>query len=158
METKEILKINYKLGTSFIVFPTKDGWTLVRSGSYRTIMSSKENTDEELYEFVKEHREYNALAIVQRFGIIANLIIFILCVVNAFKHSTGLSIFNFGALMILFPLIMITTIIGRTNYNTYGKVLDEDIEYYGKALNKKEKEEKKSTRAKKNKKPSEIQK
>jgi len=158
IETEEILKINYKLGTNYVVFPSEDGWILVRSGSYRVIMSSKENTNEMLYEFVKEHREYNTLAVVERFGIVANIIILILCVINLFTHSTVLSIFNFGALMILFPILMITTIIGRTNYDTYSKVLDEDIAYYGKVLNDIEKKEKKSTRAKKDKKSSEIQK
>lgn len=159
MDIKKSLKINYKLGSNFTLYPTNNGWILMRSGSYRVIMSSEKNTEEELEQFVKEHRQYNALAITRRFGIIANIIILCLCVINLFIHSTLLTYFNMGAIIILLPMLILLNHIGFNNHEIYKKVLDEDIEYLGKILNETNKEEKKkSTRAKRGrKKSSEVQ-
>lgn len=159
MDVKKSLKINYKLGSNFLLFPTHDGWVLMRSGSYRPIMNSNDNTDEELEKFVKEHREYNVLAIIRLFGIIANLIILGLCVANLYIHSSLLSYFNLGAIIILLPMLIIINYIGINNREVYEKVLDEDMEYFGKVLYNEEETKKKSTRAKRGrKKSSEVQK
>jgi len=158
MDIKKCLKLNYKLGRNFIIFPTNDGWTLIRTGSYRVVMSSKDSSDEDLDKFVKEHRDYNTLVIVRRYTLIANTIILGLCIANLFIHSSLLSYFNFGALMILLPLLIIINYIGASNHDTYQMVLDEDIAYYSKILAQEETKKRKSTRAKKEKEPSEVQK
>lgn len=158
MDIKKNLKYNYKLGTNYVLFPTSDGWILTRSGSYRPIMNSGDNTEEQLEQFVKEHREYNTLAVISRYGLIANLIILILCVVNMFVHNSLITYFNFGALMVLIPMLLIVSHIGSNNHEVYQKVLDEDIEYYGGALASIDKANS-STRAKRGrKKSSEVQK
>lgn len=159
MDIKKSLKINYKLGSNFLLFPTFDGWVLMRSGSYRPIMNSDDNTEEQLEQFVKEHREYNPLVIMRLFALIANLIVLGLCFTNIYIHSELLSYFIMGTLVILIPILMIISIIGSNNHETYQKVLDEDMEYIGKTLYEDQlKEEKKSTRAKRGrKKSSEVQ-
>lgn len=156
MDIKKSLKINYKLGSNYLLFPTTDGWVLMRSGSYRPIMNSNENTEEELERFVKEHREYNALAVIRLFALIANLIVLALCFANIYIHSELLSYFVIGAIVILIPTLMIVSFIGGNNHDLYEKVLDEDMSYYSKLIFEKEE---KSTRAKRGrKKSSEIQK
>lgn len=158
MDIKKILKINYKLGSNFLLFPTVDSWILMRTGSYRIIMDGKNNTEEELEQFIKEHREYNALAITRRFGIIANTIILGLCVANLFIHSVPLTYFNMGAIIILLPLLILLNHIGFNNHEVFSKVLDEDMNYFSKILNEEDVKKKKSTRAKRGrKKSSEIQ-
>lgn len=160
MDIKKSLKINYRLGSNFLLFPTFDGWVLMRNGSYRPIMNSKDNTEEELEQFVKEHREYNALVVMRLYALIANLIVLGLCFANIYIHSQLLSYLVMGALIILIPTLMIINIVGNNNHDVYEKVLDEDMEYFGKVLNDaNEEEKKKSTRAKRErKKSSEIQK
>ena len=91
MDIKKSLKINYKLGSNYLLFPTTDGWVLMRSGSYRPIMNSNENTEEELERFVKEHREYNALAVIRLFALIANLIVLALCFANIYNRALPLA-------------------------------------------------------------------
>lgn len=159
MDIKENLKLNYKLGSYFFLIPKSNGWVLMRSGSYRIVMDSDNNTKEELEQFVKEHREYNGVVIIRRFGLIANTIVLGLCIANLFIHSSLLSYFNFGAIMILLPMLILINHIGLNNHDLYKKVLDEDISYYGKVLAKEDKpKRKKSTRAKRErKKSSEIQ-
>ena len=163
MEFKKLLKINYKLGRNFLLIPSSEGWVLSRCGSYRVIMDSNRNTEEELDKFVKEHREYNVLAVVRKYTLITNTIILAICISNLFIHSQLISFFCVGAIMILLPLLILIGYVGANNHDIYQKVLDEDIAYYGKILsdNNKEIEKKikvKSTRSKKEKKPSEIQK
>jgi hypothetical protein len=159
MDIKKSLKINYKLGSNYLLFPTHDGWVLMRSGSYRPIMNSNDNTDEQLDKFVKEHREYNALTILTRYTIIANLIILGLCVLNLFKHSTTLSYFCWGALMVLLPMLILINYMIVENKKVYHKVLNEDQIYYAKLLAETNKKERKSTRLKKGeKRSSEVQK
>ena len=169
MDFKKCLKINYKLGSNFLLVPTSDGWILMRSGSYRPIMNSNENTEEELEQFVREHREYNTLVIMRKFSLIANVIILSLCLSNIYIHSELLSYFVMGALVILIPTLMIVSFIGESNREVYEKVLDEDMAFYGKELCKeqakeeskktKKVEKKSSTRAKRGrKKSSEVQK
>lgn len=122
MEIKKNLKLNYLLGNNYILFPaTKDGWTLARSGSYRVVMTSEKNTDEELDKFVKEHREYNPIVIITRFCLIANTIILGLCIANLFIHSEFLSHFNFGAIIILLPMLLIINYIGLNNRDVFKK-------------------------------------
>lgn len=157
MEIKEMMKINYKLGNGFVVCPTDYGWSLLRSGSYRMVMNSKENTEEELYEFVEEHKEYNAVAILNDIGIALNLLILILLILNTwFIHLTNITFFCIGAIMILFPILLTINYIRANNVETYKKILEEDLKYYGQLMNSEE-EKTSSTRAKR-KKPSEVQK
>lgn len=159
MDVKKSLKINYRLGSNYLLFPTFDGWVLMRSGSYRPIMNSNDNTEEQLEEFVKEHREYNALVIMRVFALVANLIVLGLCFANIYIHSELLSYFVIGAIVILIPTLMIISFVGSNNRDTYQKVLDEDMEYYSKAIYESEKKKEKSTRAKRGrKKSSEVQK
>ena len=158
MDIKKNLKLNYKLGRNFMLIPNSNGWTLMRCGSYRIVMDSKNNTEEELEQFVKEHREYNGLLVVKKVTLIMNIIILGSCITNLFIHSQLLSYFNFGAITILLPILLLVNYLGISNYELYSKVLDEDMEYYKKLLVQQDKPKaKKSTRAKKEK-PSEIQK
>lgn len=160
MELKKVLKINYKLGSGYILYPReKDGWLLVRSGGYRPILESTKNTEEELEEFVKEHREYNALSILAKYAVIANIVVLGLCILNLFKHSTTLSYFCWGALMILLPMLILINFMATENKKVYYKALNEDQIYYAKLLAETNKKERKSTRSKRGeKRSSEIQK
>ena len=130
MDTKKILEMNYKLGPHFTLVPlAKNGWILTRSGSPRIILSSDENTEEELNKFVETHRAYNTIAIVSKYTLALLILLIISMIVSLFVKSNEYYCFNLGVWIVLVPLWWILAIIRKHNRNLHTQIQREDDIY-----------------------------
>lgn len=131
MSVEEIIKLSMKMGDKYYIIPlANDGWYVVRDNHLGTIvLDSEHNTEEELRQFVKEHRIFNLSNVMSKTSLVFNSLIFVLCIINIFINSSFLKGFNLGALLTICIMLLVRTIVDSHNWRVKDKIMNEDIEY-----------------------------
>ena len=113
---------NNNLIETWKLFEKHDDWMIDDS---EAIMTSEENTIEELYKFVKEHREVDLESVLAKSTPIIFLIITIIAIINIFIHDTLLRGVILGADLIGIIYILIRYEVSEKNFKFRMKKLDE---------------------------------
>ena len=126
----DVIELNRKLGGEYFIAKDKNSWKLFRCGfNNRLIMDSSNYTNEELYEFVKEHRKYDIGRVFAFTGMTFALIAVILCVVNMFVHSTIIKAIIWTIDFIVAVYIIVSEHYKSKNHKVVVKNLKDDAEY-----------------------------
>ena len=118
---------NLKLNDEYFLFDDENKWILVRSKHFNyEVMNSKENTEEELKQFVKEHTMYRHDFKIGIKDIILNLICLILSIININLHSNELRGLIFGMLIVTCTNSLVRIIVNEHNNEVKNKIFEED--------------------------------
>lgn len=139
-------KIRGMLGYKYHLCSNNDGeWVLYRyyrdpevyfSKDNKAIMSYKTDTEEDLYEYLKAHREWNLdLIITKTIGAIL-FVVWLMAVINIFKHSDTLRLVIAAGFLPNIIISLVMSIVRHHNMKvsyrdlmyTAKKVLNEDSE------------------------------
>lgn len=121
---------NHNLIETWKLFEKHDNWMIDNS---EAIMTSEENTIEELYKFVKEHREVDLESVLAKSTTIIFLIITIIAIINIFIKDTLLRgvILGVNLTCVIFSLIRYE--VSEKNFKFRMKKFDE---YWNKKFKK----------------------
>jgi hypothetical protein len=139
MKIEEMIKLNNKMSNKYCVIPKlNNGWILLREGKFDSyIMSSDNNTEDELIEFVKKHTIYNLGLILSKSQAVITFSLCVLNIINSlFIHSKFLSAWILGALFITLITVLILEIVTKHDAKVNGLILKEDIERLSKETEK----------------------
>lgn len=126
----KIININMKLNEEYFYSEIDGEWVLNRNKMlFYRVMDSKNNTEEELNKFIKEHRTYNYNFTLGFVNIMLSLTATILSIINLKFHSVELRCFIYGMLLTLLVNALCKIIINSHNDKVKDKILKEDIKY-----------------------------
>ena len=121
---------NFKLNDEYFLFVNGKEWSLVRSKHFiYEIMNSKNNTEEELKQFVKEHTMYRHDFKLGIKDIILGLLCMILSIINENLHSNELRGLIFGMLIVILSNNIVRIIVNANNDAIRDKIYEEDKKY-----------------------------
>ena len=137
----KMININMKLNEEYFYSEINGEWVLNRNKMFfYRVMDSKNNTEEELNKFIKEHRTYNYNLTNGFVNIMLCLTTTILSIINIKLNSIELRCFINGMLIVLLVNALSKIIINSHNDEVKDKIYHEDIEYL-KSLEGKKNEE-----------------
>lgn len=126
----KIININMKLNEEYFYSEINGEWVLNRNKMFfYRVMDSKNNTEEELNKFIKEHRIYNYNFTIGFVNIILSLITVILAIINIKLNSIELRYFINGMLIVLLVNALSKFMINSHNDEVKDKIFEEDKKY-----------------------------
>lgn len=126
----KMININMKLNEEYFYSEINGEWVLTRNKMlFYKVMDSKNNTEEELKKFIKEHRTYNYNFTIGFVNIILSLITGILAIINIKLNSIELRYFINGMLIVLLVNALSKIIINSHNDEVKDKIFEEDKKY-----------------------------
>ena len=126
----KIININMKLNEEYFYSEIDGEWVLNRNKMFfYRVMDSKNNTEEELKKFIKEHRTYNYNLTNGFVNIILSLITVILAIINIKLNSIELRYFINGMLIVLLVNALSKFMINSHNDEVKDKIFEEDKKY-----------------------------
>lgn len=121
---------NQNLIETWELFEKHNNWMIDNS---EAIMTSEENTIEELYKFVKEHREVDLESVLAKSTTIILLINFVISIINIFLRDTQLRGVILGVNLICVIFSFIRYEVSEKNFKFKMKKYDE---YWNKKFKK----------------------
>ena len=126
----KMININMKLNEEYFYSEINGKWVLNRNKMlFYKVMDSKNNTEEELKKFIKDHRTYNYNFTLGFVNIILSLTATVLSIINLKFHSIELRYFIYGMLFTLLVNVLCKIIINSHNYKVEDKIFEEDKKY-----------------------------
>lgn len=126
----KMLNYNLKLNNEYFYYETDNQWELNRN-KFMTynVMNSKNNTEDELKQFVKEHTTYDYKIVSGIKNIILSLICLILSIINFKFHLTEIAYFIWGMLFNLIISNITKLFLDNYNKKIMDKIFNEDKKY-----------------------------
>ena len=131
-------KIRGMLGDKYHLCSNDDGeWVLYRyyqdpevyfSKDNKAIMSYKTNTEEDLYEYLKAHREWNLDLIMTNTISVILFVIWIIAIINIFKHSDTVGLIIAIGFLPNIIISLVMSIVRRHNIKVRYRDLMYDVE------------------------------
>ena len=126
----KMLIYNLKLNQEYFLITYGDEWKLQRNKMFiYDIMTSKDNTEEELKQFVKEHTIYNLSMAYNITNIICSLLALILSIINLKYNLVEIRFFIWGMLFVIFAENIPSFTVKNHNDKIQKKILDEDKKF-----------------------------
>ena len=153
MKNNKMLEYNMKLGEEYFLVDNENEWKLLRNKiCIYEVMNSKDNTEEELKKFIKEHTMLNYYLLSGLENVIICIIAIILGIINIKIRSLEIKGLTLG--MVLATLIdnLLRVIVSSHNNKIKDKIFEEDKTHLLKLQEELEKEieEKKNEKKRKN--------
>jgi len=153
MKNNKMLEYNMKLGEEYFLVDNENEWKLLRNKiCIYEVMNSKDNTEEELKKFIKEHTMLNYYLLSGLENVIICIIAIILGIINIKIRSLEIKGLTLG--MVLATLIdnLLRVIVNSHNHKIKDKIFEEDKTHLLKLQEELEKEieEKKNEKKRKN--------
>lgn len=132
MKENRMLEYNLKLNQEYFITHNTDEteWNLQRNKfCIYEIMNSDNNTEEELKQFVKEHKTYNYTIVMGISSIIICFFVLMLSFINTKLHLVEIRFFVCGAWFILLIEMLLRTLVNSHNNKIKDKIFKEDMKF-----------------------------
>ena len=127
MKEIKMLEYNMKLNEEYFLYCDEKEWKLLRNKiCIYEVMNSKDNTEEELIKFIKEHTMYNYYMSSGLKNVIICIIALILAIINIKTSSLEIKGLIWGMVFVTLIDNLLRIVVSSHNDKIKNKILEED--------------------------------